>query len=530
MMWLAAGTLASEDLTCVAAGALVADGRLGFGEATLACFAGILAGDLLLFLLGRSAGRWVLASRLAARLVRPAAINRGSEWLGRHGLLAILATRFVPGTRVPTYVAAGALKTSAWRFAGFLALAAACWTPLLVGASALVGKEAAEEGLGFLPRMVLVIAVAAGTLAALRAALTWRVRRRLFGAWCRLTRWEFWPPWLLYPPVAAYMAWLAIEHRSLTVFTAANPGIPGGGFVGESKIDILHEVARHTDNVARAGLLRGNLTAAERMAAADRFMREGALAFPVILKPNQGQRGSGVVIVRTRQELELRLAAAPIDLILQEYAPGAEFGVFYYRRPSEAHGHIFSVTEKRFPAVTGDGTSTLEELILADPRAVCLEHVHRTVHHARLETIPPAGETIRLVEIGSHCRGSLFVDATPLATPALAAAFDGIAGRCRGFHFGRFDVRTPSVEDFLSGRNFRIVELNGVTSEATHIYDPSHGLLAAYRVLFAQWRLAFEIGAENRRRGATGSRVSELVGFVRDYRRVARLHPRENTA
>ena len=46
-----------------------------------------------------------------------------------------------------------------------------------------------------------------------------------------------------------------------------------------------------------------------------------------------------------------------------------------------------------------------------------------------------------------------------------------------------------------------IVELNGLTSEATHIYDPKNGLLDAYRVLFRQWSLAFEIGAQNRALG-----------------------------
>jgi len=47
----------------------------------------------------------------------------------------------------------------------------------------------------------------------------------------------------------------------------------------------------------------------------------------------------------------------------------------------------------------------------------------------------------------------------------------------------------------------KIVELNGVTSEATHIYDPKLSLFGAYRVLFEQWRIAFEIGYLNRTRG-----------------------------
>jgi hypothetical protein len=82
-----------------------------------------------------------------------------------------------------------------------------------------------------------------------------------------------------------------------------------------------------------------------------------------------------------------------------------------------------------------------------------------------------------------------------------------------GFYFGRYDVRARSVEDFSAGR-FTVIELNGVTSEATHIYDPRIGLVEAYRALFEQWRLAFEIGAENVRRGAETTSIRELVREV----------------
>jgi hypothetical protein len=51
----------------------------------------------------------------------------------------------------------------------------------------------------------------------------WHTRRRLLGYFRRWTRWEFWPPWLAYIPVVPYIAFLGIKHRSLTLFTAANP-------------------------------------------------------------------------------------------------------------------------------------------------------------------------------------------------------------------------------------------------------------------------------------------------------------------
>ena len=103
--------------------------------------------------------------------------------------------------------------------------------------------------------------------------------------------------------------------------------------------------------------------------------------------------------------------------------------------------------------------------------------------------------------------------------------FDQISKGFEGFYFGRFDVRTPSVDEFKQGRNFKIIELNGVTSEATHIYDPKCSLLAAYKVLFEQWRLAFEIGGENRARGAKPSSITALVKLMSEYRQAAQSHP-----
>jgi hypothetical protein len=77
----------------------------------------------------------------------------------------------------------------------------------------------------------------------------------------------------------------------------------------------------------------------------------------------------------------------------------------------------------------------------------------------------------------------------------------------------------------MAGRNLKIIELNGVTSEATHIYDPKLSLFDAYRVLFQQWRIAFEIGALNRKRGVRPASVRGLVNATCEYRRLARSYP-----
>src|SRR5438093_2419089 len=357
------------------------------------------------------------------------------------------------------------------------------------------------------------------------ATTTERGRRLLVSTWRRRTRWEFWPPWMFYPPVLAYVAYLMVKHRSATLFTAANPAIVAGGFIGESKYDILQGLSGAGEYVARSSVLDGNLTTAEKMRAVKRFMADQQLTFPIVLKANYGQRGSGVVVVRSAGVLEDCISQPSGDTIVQEYIDGAEFGVFYCRRPSEPHGHIFSVTEKKFPAVVGDGRRTLEQLILHDERAVCAARLYCDRHRDELSVVPADGEAFPLVELGTHCRGAMFLDGGWVLTQALEDRFDAIARGFDGFYFGRFDVRLDGdAEAFRAGHGFKLIQLKRETSEATHIYHPGTPLIRAYGVLMTQWRIAFEIGAESRRCGVAPTTVRKLVELVREYRRIARGH------
>ena len=509
---LALATFVSEDLTCIAAGGLVASGELGFAPATAACFAGIYAGDLLLFLAGRCFGRAALARAPLRGWLDDASLARGAAWLERNGPTVILLSRFAPGTRLPTYVAAGALRTRAAAFALYFGLACALWTPALVGLSAL-WSDAVRALLGE-HRLLLALAAVA-LVAALRvaaAAASHRGRRLLLSRWRRLTRWEFWPLWLFYVPIAGWIAWLALRHRSLLLATAVNPGIPGGGFAGERKSQILCGFRGAGEFLLANDFLSAAESPDQRAARARAFAERAGL--PVVLKPDVGERGSGVRFAHTADALERAAREVATDTLLQEYAAGVELGIFYVRKPDEARGRIFSLTEKRLISVTGDGERTLEELILDDPRAVCLAERFFARFTARLDEVPWSGESVRLVDVGTHSQGALFLDAGRHWTPALEAAVDRLAQSLPGFYFGRFDVRVPSLDDLRAGRGIRVLELNGLTAEATHVYDPANGLVAAYRVLFAQWALAFEIAAQNRARGAAPASLAQLRGLL----------------
>ncbi len=207
-------------------------------------------------------------------------------------------------------------------------------------------------------------------------------------------------------------------------------------------------------------------------------------------------------------------AWANTDVIIQEHVTGLEFGVFYFRYPQSDRGEIFSITRKLFPSVTGDGERTLEDLILKDDRAVCMARPYLDAQRGHLWDIPAKGESVQLIEIGTHCLGSVFLDGIEIKTAEMERAIDHLAKGFEGFYFGRFDIRTPSLVDFQKGRSFKVIELNGVTSEATSIYDPKNSLFSAYRLLFNQWRIAFEIGAQSRARGAKPASLLRLARLI----------------
>src|SRR5436190_8201925 len=165
----------------------------------------------------------------------------------------------------------------------------------------------------------------------------------------KLLHWEFWPIWAAYAPLTPYLLTLAIRHRSLTLFTAANPGIPTGGFVDESKSQILGKLSAARGYIAEFELIPADLSVAERIESAQRFIARLGLTYPVILKPDRGERGSGVAVIRSEIELANYLRNATDDIIIQRYVDGAEFGIFYYRYPGESSGRIFSITTKQFP-------------------------------------------------------------------------------------------------------------------------------------------------------------------------------------
>ena len=231
--------------------------------------------------------------------------------------------------------------------------------------------------------------------------------------------------WLFYAPVAMWTAWLTIRHRGITAISAANPGMPDGGIVGESKFDIVSRLPEEW-TIPAVAIEPGPVDS--RMWQFVSRLTTKQWAFPLILKPDVGQRGVGVKLARSLDEARDYLARENGRVVVQPYHPGPfEAGVFYYRFPGEARGRILSITDKRFPFVTGDGESTLEELIWSDSRLRMQANRFLSRHAAQRDRILARGERLQLAIAGNHAQGTLFKDGRHLITPALEERIDQIA-------------------------------------------------------------------------------------------------------
>ncbi|MGK7395831.1 MAG: hypothetical protein ACNS62_14730 [Candidatus Cyclobacteriaceae bacterium M3_2C_046] len=320
--------------------------------------------------------------------------------------------------------------------------------------------------------------------------------------WYKLKNWEFWPWPLIYLPVFIYGIYLALKSRSAFFFSAANPGIETGGMIIESKYDILQKI--NQAYVPKTLFIKKNATNHQVLAN----LNAKQLDFPVMAKPNHGERGRQVQKIRHSADLLNYNAAAMTDFLIQEYIPGpVELGIFYVRLPSWSNGKITSVVIKEMLKVKGDGQSDILQLILQQPRSrlYLKQFLDNT---ALLGKIPTSGEEIELVPIGNHCKGATFLDGNHLITDELQQLFNQVSLNIPGFFYGRFDIRCASLEQLYQGK-FQIMELNGAKSEPAHIYHPGNSLFRAYQSLFYHWRLMYKISRENRSRGCNYMSLSQ---------------------
>ena len=342
---------------------------------------------------------------------------------------------------------------------------------------------------------------------------------------------EFWPSQIIYIPIVMQWLWLAIRYRSLTLPLISNPSIYLGGMVGESKTSVLELVGEPSKKYVApyTSLINDDAQSLkDRTHDALDLMQSKNLNFPVIAKPDLGCRGAGVKIIRNKQELTNYITVFPVQAryLLQEKVPyEAEAGIFYKRHPGKTGGEIFSITLKYAPYVVGDGKQNLRQLILKDARARKISQLYFERHSNMLDIIIPEQQAFRLTFAGSHSRGSIFRNGHQYISNQLLETFDKISSDIKGFYYGRIDVRFESIEKLIVGEDFKILEINGASSEAAHIWDRNTSIGEVYKTLFYQYKTLFRIGNNLRLQGHKTPSIWQLLSAWRKESKLVKQYP-----
>ncbi len=311
-----------------------------------------------------------------------------------------------------------------------------------------------------------------------------------------MREWEYWPFHWLYGPI--YIIFVGYLARSgfRFFFSAANPKIENGGFVLESKkavYDILPKGSYPHTLYFEPGVLVADLI---------QEIQNAALLYPLVLKPDIGGRGRAVVIIRHEEELHYYVPKYDMPFLVQPWvAYTEEVGIFYVKYPGEKQGKITGIVGKAFGAVTGDGVSSIQQLIIADERLKLYMKSLEEQLSRRLLEIVPAGKKEILVPFGNHARGTAFFNWSHLADERLNKWANDLIARIDGFYYGRLDIRYDNWEALLNDGAFSIIELNGAGSEPTHIYDPSQSVFYAWGEIIRHLQMLWKVSSANKKLG-----------------------------
>ena len=201
-------TFIYEDGATLLAATLAEAGRLSPWLGLVSVFLGIWLGDIGLYAVGASLGQRALGPRWLGRLISSEKLRDASDWFSRRGSWALVISRVVPGTRLPLFFVAGALRFSPKKFASVTGICAAAWVFSIFA----VGSLAIKHLRGPWTIALLMLVAFTFALPTVFKQARQQSTQHLFQFLRKYRRWEFWPAWGFYPPVAVMCAWLGLRH------------------------------------------------------------------------------------------------------------------------------------------------------------------------------------------------------------------------------------------------------------------------------------------------------------------------------
>jgi hypothetical protein len=333
----------------------------------------------------------------------------------------------------------------------------------------------------------------------------------------KLTNWELWNFYVLYFPIGPVWLWYCLRSWSFWYFSSSNPTITFGGFEGEGKKEMYDQLP--SGLVPRTIYIMHDWPFEE----VNKKVQAAGFTFPFIVKPDVGMKGILFRKIDNEEQLRKYHDRIPVEYIVQDLIDlPVEVSVFYCRHPAEQKGTVSGFIHKELLQVRGDGRSTLQQLVEEHPRArFRMEEMQRR-HGHRFNRVIPEGEIFYLSYAGNHNRGAHFTNLHNEINESMHRVFDELSHHTC-FYYGRYDIKTTSIEDLKEGRNFQIIEFNGCGAEPNHIYDCGMSIWKAYGVILHHWKMLYRISRYNHQHGTPYWSFSRGRKYLSDARKHFRM-------
>ena len=315
----------------------------------------------------------------------------------------------------------------------------------------------------------------------------------------KFMQWEHWPTLAFYIPLFPFFLWRSLKAGHPIFYTITNPAILFSGNGTESKFKTLDLLPK---TLIPKSILFEKASDLKLISAQ---LKENQLEFPLIAKPDIGFRGYLVKKINSLEALLNYIKHVDENVIIQEFVPyEQELGIFYHRIPGQKKGKITSITIKKFVKIKGDGKCSVSQLIQKHNRAFLYTDLFSIIHKDKWEKVLKKDEELTLSVIGNHSKGTQFINGNHLISDQLTDFIDEICQKLEGWYYGRMDIKFEDFNEMLQGDAFKILEVNGIISEPTHIYDASHkdaSYLEALRSINKHWcimgKIAQKLHKEN---------------------------------
>lgn len=324
-----------------------------------------------------------------------------------------------------------------------------------------------------------------------------------------IKKYEFWNPRLFELPYYLYLGLQCIKKRvGIKGLAKANYGLYHGEIGLGSKFD--SQLAFDQRYFLPTILIEDSLSLEQKKELINTFVAEHN--FPVILKSNVGSVGKGIVKISDQADIDKHTPRLLGGFILQKFTSNPyECGVFYIRQKGVSK--ITGINKKHFPTVAGNGRDDLLTLARQHPRYN--RHWNAFLQDINTSEVLAEGEQKRLSFIGSHTLGCKFTDDAHLLTPEIEQGIFSVFESQLGFNFGRVDVKAADEAAFQRGE-FVVIEVNGVASLPTHMFDPKFSVWQAYKIFFEHAKYLAEIAAEQRHQSMDLLSYLEVIRKVKE--------------